>query len=283
MARLTDPEIFSQYQAALREWGCTGYIKWRRRAEEWIGENLADQNIKSIAKLMWQHVEAGGEIDQVREQRPEFAGCFEFHYDLRFAIWRVYNLRGDGIAGHKHRTGNHRGKYSLELAFMNRIKPYPRGCALCAEETVVHALIPHVTTVTHDGQPFAVSLDALAVDRCSRCGEVYFTNESSDQISAAVRSQLGLLQKDEILQRTSELGITQEALAGRLGVSLDTIEAWIDGLQIQSRAMDNLMRLFFAYPQVREALPANGPSPCLGLAANPPSTGAAAIASPGSP
>jgi len=29
--------------------------------------------------------------------------------------------------------------------------------------------------------------------------------------------------------------------------------------------MDNLMRLFFAYPQVREALPANGPSPFLGL------------------
>jgi hypothetical protein len=35
---------------------------------------------------MWQHVEAGGEIDQVREQRPEYAAFFEFHYDLRFAV-----------------------------------------------------------------------------------------------------------------------------------------------------------------------------------------------------
>jgi DNA-binding transcriptional regulator YiaG len=120
--------------------------------------------------------------------------------------------------------------------------------------------------VTHDGHCLVVSIEALPVDRCSRCGEVYFTNESSDQISAAVRAQLGLLQKEEILQRASELGISHNALSNQLGVSLETINAWIDGLLIQSRAMDNLMRVFFAYPQVRESLVAGGPSPLLGLA-----------------
>ena len=161
---------------------------------------------------------------------------------------------------------------------MNRIKPYPHGCALCATETVFRTFIPHVANVTHDGKPFAITVDALAVDRCSQCGEVYFTNESSDQISAAIRAQLGLLQKEEILQRTSELGISQGALADQLGVSPDTIDTWINGLRIQSRAMDNLMRVFFAYPQVRDALVAGGPSPLLGL--DPARVGAHAVATP---
>ena len=38
------------------------------------------------------HVEAGGEIDQVRERRPEYADQNEFHYDFRLEIdgRRVY-------------------------------------------------------------------------------------------------------------------------------------------------------------------------------------------------
>jgi len=114
VARLTDPEILSQYKAALSEWGCTGYIKWRRRAEDWVTANLAGQNTKAIAKLMWEHIEAGGEMDQVREQRPEYAASFEFHYDLRFSVGG-YNLCGDGFAGDEHRPGNHRCECPPEL------------------------------------------------------------------------------------------------------------------------------------------------------------------------
>lgn len=35
---------------------------------------------------MWQHFEAGGEIDHVVERRAEFAAQNEFHYDFRFAV-----------------------------------------------------------------------------------------------------------------------------------------------------------------------------------------------------
>ena len=97
---------------------------------------------------------------------------------------------------------------------MKRINVYPRGCALCATETVFRAFIPHVASVVHDGERLVITIEALAVDRCSRCGEVYFTNESSDQISAAVRAKLGLLQTEEILQRANELGISPSVMLG---------------------------------------------------------------------
>lgn len=35
---------------------------------------------------MHEFVEAGGEIDQVREQRPEYASRHEYHFDFRLNI-----------------------------------------------------------------------------------------------------------------------------------------------------------------------------------------------------
>ena len=35
---------------------------------------------------MHEHVLNDGEIDEVPEKRPEWAGEFEFHYDFRFSI-----------------------------------------------------------------------------------------------------------------------------------------------------------------------------------------------------
>jgi hypothetical protein len=40
---------------------------------------------RELARLMCEHVEAGGEIDQVPERRPEW-NDHDFHYDLRFPI-----------------------------------------------------------------------------------------------------------------------------------------------------------------------------------------------------
>jgi len=35
---------------------------------------------------MHEHVAAGGEIDEVRETRPEWCDEYDFHYDHRFTI-----------------------------------------------------------------------------------------------------------------------------------------------------------------------------------------------------
>ncbi|HOW18591.1 MAG TPA: hypothetical protein PLC79_06105 [Phycisphaerae bacterium] len=91
MALLTDPERLRHYRQALRSWECTGYVVWSSQAAEWVRANLEGLTTKGVARLMWEYVEAGGEIDEVRETRPEWSE-HEYHYDLRFEIddRRVY-------------------------------------------------------------------------------------------------------------------------------------------------------------------------------------------------
>jgi len=48
--------------------------------------------------------------------------------------------------------------------------------------------------------------------------------------------------------------MTQKEAAERLGIAEATLSRWLTDTQIQSRALDNLLRVFFAFPVVREAL-----------------------------
>jgi DNA-binding transcriptional regulator YiaG len=50
------------------------------------------------------------------------------------------------------------------------------------------------------------------------------------------------------------LALLQKEFAERIGVAPETVCRWLRGLQIQSRAMDNLMRVFFQFDDVRTAL-----------------------------
>ena len=47
--------------------------------------------LKAVAKRMYEHLQAGGTIDQTPETRPEWNDR-PFHYDFRLVIdgWRVY-------------------------------------------------------------------------------------------------------------------------------------------------------------------------------------------------
>ena len=85
MARLENPDILARYRAALANWRYTGYVKWKDGARDWIRRELEDMPVRAIAEQMYNHVAAGGEIDQVRERRPEWNDR-DFHYDLRIEI-----------------------------------------------------------------------------------------------------------------------------------------------------------------------------------------------------
>ncbi len=88
MAPLTDPARLEAYRDALGNWGFEGYIRFEltETTYRWLKRELNNIALKEIGRLMHEHVEAGGEIDEVRETRPEWSGEFEFHYDLRFTI-----------------------------------------------------------------------------------------------------------------------------------------------------------------------------------------------------
>jgi DNA-binding transcriptional regulator YiaG len=138
-------------------------------------------------------------------------------------------------------------------------KPYPRRCGECGQV----AIFP--TLIARDGQLHRFHMDALHIDTCQNCGEEFFTNRTDEQISAGLRSHLGLLQPEEIRTRLAELGLSQADFASRMGVGAELVSRWINGLVIQTRALDNLMRVFFGFESVREVLAASGPPRTLGL------------------
>jgi DNA-binding transcriptional regulator YiaG len=104
----------------------------------------------------------------------------------------------------------------------------------------------------------------LEVDQCRSCGEIFFSNATDDQISNALRAHVGLLQPEQIRERLSTLGLSQEEFAERTGIELDLISRWVEWLMVPSRAIDNLMRVFLQFENVRAALPAVSSDCCQG-------------------
>ena len=88
MAPLTDPARLEAYKDTLGNWSFEGFIQFglTQTAYGWIKRELDSITTKEIGRLMHEYVAAGGEIDEVRETRPEWSDEYEFHYDLRFTI-----------------------------------------------------------------------------------------------------------------------------------------------------------------------------------------------------
>ena len=88
MAPLTDSARLEAYKDALGNWSFAQYIQFdlTETAYRWIRRELNNISLKEIGRLIYEHVEAGGEIDEVRETRPEWSDEYEFHHDLRFTI-----------------------------------------------------------------------------------------------------------------------------------------------------------------------------------------------------
>jgi transcriptional regulator with XRE-family HTH domain len=63
-----------------------------------------------------------------------------------------------------------------------------------------------------------------------------------------------LLSPEEIAAALERLNMTQKEAAERLGIAEATLSRWLTNTQIQTRAMDNLLRVYFAIPEVRQAL-----------------------------
>jgi DNA-binding transcriptional regulator YiaG len=126
------------------------------------------------------------------------------------------------------------------------------------------AKISYDAEVRHDGRLYTFTVPDLEIPVCQACGNKVFTEKVDDQISAALRSNLHLLAPEEIHAALVRVNMTQKEAAERLGIAEATLSRWLNKLQIQSRAMDNLLRVFFAFPQVRTALIRGGQEPQLG-------------------
>lgn len=137
---------------------------------------------------------------------------------------------------------------------VGRDRPFPWRCIECREKAIFPQATDYSTTVKHDGRLYTVHIPDLAIPTCRKCGAQTFAVGDDDRIIAALRAQLGLLTPQEMQRRRGQLGLSQQEMAEQIGVAKETISRWETGALIQSRAMDNLMRLFFESEEVRGLL-----------------------------
>jgi putative zinc finger/helix-turn-helix YgiT family protein len=139
-------------------------------------------------------------------------------------------------------------------------QPFDCPCPVCGKGELLSTIIAYDAEIKHDGRLYLFPIPRLQVNKCSACGEVFFDAATDDQISQALREHLNLLSPQQIRQRLQALGLMQKEFGERIGVAPETISRWLSGSHIQSRAMDNLMRLFLELDSVRDRLAALTPA-----------------------
>lgn len=133
-------------------------------------------------------------------------------------------------------------------------KPFPWRCAKCGSREVFPVSQRYEFNASYDGRSYQFAVDRLEIPTCRSCGERVFSKNVNEEIDRTIRVELRLLTPDQIRQAVAELGLSQKDIAAKLGVAEATFSRWVTGAVMQSRAMDNLLRVYFAVPAVRELL-----------------------------
>ena len=143
-------------------------------------------------------------------------------------------------------------------------RPFPWRCHHCGQDQVFPTTISYDAEVHHDGGLCFLTIPNLEIPICKACDEKVFTGKVDDQINTALRSYLGLLTPGKLAAALERVKLTQVEVAERLGIAESTLSHWLNETEIQSQAMDNLLRVFFAFPQVRGVLRGKSQDPQLG-------------------
>jgi putative zinc finger/helix-turn-helix YgiT family protein len=133
-------------------------------------------------------------------------------------------------------------------------RPFPWKCGNCGERKVNQTVVDYAAEMEHDGRSYSIAIPNLEVLECEVCHNRTLPDASHEKLVNALRAQAGLLTPEEIREKRKRLGLTQEQFANHLKVAKETVSRWERGGQIQQRAMDLLLRLFFDEPQVRYRL-----------------------------
>jgi putative zinc finger/helix-turn-helix YgiT family protein len=154
---------------------------------------------------------------------------------------------------------------SMSKASKSESKAFPWRCPECGKKEVRRSTIRYTSEIKHDGRAYTVEVARLRVPKCRVCGELIFDNAADEQIAAALRRHLGLLSVEQIRTNREQLGLSQRDLADHLGVAVETISRWENGVLTQTRAMDRYLRVYFGVPAARTALVNETTAPSLGM------------------
>jgi len=139
------------------------------------------------------------------------------------------------------------------------MKAFPWKCGKCRERAINPVtLAAYSADLEHDGRKYPITVNGLQAARCDNCGTIMLDDAANRRLSDALRAEVGLLQPAEIRAHREALGLTQKALAGHLQVAEATLSRWETGAQMQQRAMDRFLRVFFQSADARRILGAAG-------------------------
>jgi putative zinc finger/helix-turn-helix YgiT family protein len=107
-----------------------------------------------------------------------------------------------------------------------------------------------------DGKTQTVVAENVPVRECdnAECQERLSGPEAGRIRHEAICRTFRLLTPREIQAGRERLEMSQERLADSTGIGVATIGRWERGRLLQNRAMDNFLRVFFAFPEVRAVL-----------------------------
>jgi HTH-type transcriptional regulator/antitoxin MqsA len=124
-----------------------------------------------------------------------------------------------------------------------------RACPICGQIMKQHT--GTYTYVWPEGSSLAEShFDNADWETCEQCDEEYLSGELVSRIEAQRYVVDGLLTPAEIKAVRERVGLSQVAMAKRLGVGEKTYARWETGLCVQNRSMDNLIRIADQDPDI---------------------------------
>jgi HTH-type transcriptional regulator/antitoxin MqsA len=134
---------------------------------------------------------------------------------------------------------------------------YKQGdtCPLCSEGELEEKVVEE--RFTYKGHSLVVP--DYHVLECDACGEAVVQRESARRAEKMLRDfgrvVDGLLTAADIKRIRRKLDLTQEQMAMVLGGGLKGFARYENGQVIQSRAMDNLLRILDRFPESLDVLP----------------------------
>lgn len=153
-------------------------------------------------------------------------------------------------------------------------KPFPHLCPECGATAVYPEQTNHKTSFKYEGHLHEFEAPNITLNKCRECGGIILPNTALEQIADAFRVHAKLLTAEKIRGELQRLKLSQKEFGDLLGVAPETVSRWLTSVQIQTRSLDRLMRLFFKSSEVRRDLAdmKDGVSPAPVMAASEPSS-----------
>jgi len=111
------------------------------------------------------------------------------------------------------------------------------------------AVVAEDVSIRHEGKAYSLHIGDLRVYECEKCGEVYYSNRTDDQIQNALRAELGLLLPEQIVALREARELTQADVCRDTGIAVETLSRWENGRVIQSKSHDMTLRAYLADPE----------------------------------